>query len=64
VLSVSLAATTTEVEEDVDDGPLGVLAECPTAATTKVEEDVDGGPPGPVSRYVVVFTKKDIGSNR
>jgi hypothetical protein len=35
---------TTEVE-DVNGGPLGVLAAGPTATTTEVE-DVDGGPLG------------------
>jgi hypothetical protein len=36
---------TTEVEEDVDGGPLGVLSLSPTVATTEVKENVDGGPP-------------------
>jgi hypothetical protein len=45
-------------------GPRGVLTECPAAATIEVEEDVDGGPPGPISQYVVVSGKKDIGSNK
>jgi hypothetical protein len=42
---VGLTAATTEVEEDVDGGPLGVLPVSPTASTPEVEEDVDGGAP-------------------
>jgi hypothetical protein len=42
VLSTSSAATTTEVEEDVDRGPLGVLLVGPAVATTEVKEDIDG----------------------
>jgi hypothetical protein len=41
---VSPAASTTEVEKDVDGGPLGVLLAGPTAATTEVVEDIDGRP--------------------
>jgi hypothetical protein len=38
---------TTEVEEDVNGGPLGGMLPVGLAvATIKVEEDVDGGPPG------------------
>jgi hypothetical protein len=44
MLSISLAAATTEVEEDVDGGPLGGAGRSPAASTTEVEEDVDGGP--------------------
>jgi hypothetical protein len=44
LLSGFPAAATTDVE-DVDDGPLGVLAAGPAAATTDVEY-IDGGPPG------------------
>jgi hypothetical protein len=40
---------TTEVEEDVNGGPLGVLPASPAAATTKIEEDIDGGPLGVAS---------------
>jgi hypothetical protein len=36
---------TTEVEEDIDGGPLGVLSAGLAAATTEVEKDIDGGPP-------------------
>jgi hypothetical protein len=39
------AASTTDVEDNVDGGPLGVLSTV-AASTTEVEEDVDGGPPG------------------
>jgi hypothetical protein len=43
LLSDPIAATT-EVEEDVDDEPLGgVLPVGPTTATTEVEEDINGG---------------------
>jgi hypothetical protein len=45
---VGPTASTTEVEEDVDDGPLGALPVGPAASTTKDEEYVDGGPPGGV----------------
>jgi hypothetical protein len=44
VLSVFSVAATTEVEEDVDGGPLGVLSVFSAMATTKVEGYVDGGP--------------------
>jgi hypothetical protein len=45
---MSLAASTIEVEDDVDVGPLGgrALPAGPTASTTEVEGDVDGRPPG------------------
>jgi hypothetical protein len=46
VLSLGPVATTIEVEEDVDAGPLGVLAAGLAVATTKVEEDIDGAPLG------------------
>jgi hypothetical protein len=46
VLSLVLAAATTEVDENVDGGPWEVLPRARTAATTEVDEDVDGGPPG------------------
>jgi hypothetical protein len=42
---VGPAASTTEVEDDVDDGPLGALSAGPAASTTEFEDDVDGGPP-------------------
>jgi hypothetical protein len=45
VLPAGPTTTTTEVEEDVDGGPLGALPADPVAATTEVEEDIDGGPP-------------------
>jgi hypothetical protein len=37
-------AATTEAEEDINGGPLGVLLVGPVAATTAVEESIDGGP--------------------
>jgi hypothetical protein len=46
---VGSAASTTEVEEDVDDGPLGVLSMGLTASTTEVDEDIDDGPRAGVS---------------
>jgi hypothetical protein len=49
---VGLVAATTEVVEDVDDGPLGVLPAGSTVATTKVVEDIDGGPPEGYDRWV------------
>jgi hypothetical protein len=36
---------TTEVDEDVDGGSLGMLPGAPTIATTEIDEDVDGRPP-------------------
>jgi hypothetical protein len=51
VLSVFSAASTTEVEEDIDVTPLGVLSLFLSAATTEVEEDIDGRPPGGCCRY-------------
>jgi hypothetical protein len=41
---VGPATGTTEADEDVDGGPLGVLPTGPTTATTEFEEDVNGGP--------------------
>jgi hypothetical protein len=52
VLCAGPAAATTEVEGDVDGGPLGVLLAGPVVATTEVEKDVDGGPPGRCCRQV------------
>jgi hypothetical protein len=47
VLSVSPAAVTTEVEEDIDDGaPWEVLPESLAVVTIEVEEDIDGRPLG------------------
>jgi hypothetical protein len=47
VLPGAPIATTTEVDEDVDDGPpWDVLLGTPAAATTEVDDNVDGGPPG------------------
>jgi hypothetical protein len=43
---VGPAVATTEVEEDVDGKPLGVLQEAPVASTTDVEENFDDRPPG------------------
>jgi hypothetical protein len=45
VLLIFSAAATTEVEEDVDGGPLGGAGRSPVATTTEDEKDVDGGPP-------------------
>jgi hypothetical protein len=45
VLPVGSAASTTEVEEDVDGGTLGVLPMGLTASTIEVDEDIDDGPP-------------------
>jgi hypothetical protein len=45
VLSVSPMMVTTEVIEEVNGGPLGVLLAGPVAATTE-DVDVDGGPFG------------------
>jgi hypothetical protein len=44
-LPVGPAASTTEVEDDFDDGPPGVLSAGPAVSTTEFEDDVDGGPP-------------------
>jgi hypothetical protein len=44
-LSVGSAASTTEVEDDVDGRPPGALPVGPVASTTEVEDNVDGGPP-------------------
>jgi hypothetical protein len=41
---MSPAVATTEVEEDVDGGPLGVLSASPAATTTVAKENIDGGP--------------------
>jgi hypothetical protein len=50
---VGLAASTIEVEEDVNGGPpYGVLSVGLAASTIEVEEDVDGGPPGRHCRQV------------
>jgi hypothetical protein len=44
---VGLAASTTNVEDDIDGGsPRGALSVGPAASTTDVEDDVDGGPLG------------------
>jgi hypothetical protein len=43
---VGPTASTTDVEDDVDGGPLGALPAGPIASTTEVQEDIDGGPPG------------------
>jgi hypothetical protein len=43
---VDPTAATTEVVEDVDGRPPGVLPADPVAATTKVKLDVDSGLPG------------------
>jgi hypothetical protein len=53
-LSVGLAASTAEVEEDINGGTPGggVLPAGLTASTTNVEDDVDGGPPGVHCRWV------------
>jgi hypothetical protein len=69
VLPGAPVATTTKVDEDVDDGPpWDVLLRAPIAATTEVDDDVDGGPPwevllGAASSYVVIPAKKVVGGN-
>jgi hypothetical protein len=52
VLSTGPVAATTEVEEDVNGRPLGVLPVGLAMATTEVEEDVDGRPPNMCCQWV------------
>jgi hypothetical protein len=54
---VGPTTATTEVEEDVDGGPLGVLPVGPTASTPEVEEDVDGGAPDGDRRAFTINVK-------
>jgi hypothetical protein len=49
---MGLTAATTEVEEHINGGPLGVLPVGQVEATTKDEEDVDGGPLGEYCQQV------------
>jgi hypothetical protein len=51
VLLVGPAASTTEVEEDVDGWPLEALSAALAVSTTKDEKDIDGGPLGGASGF-------------
>jgi hypothetical protein len=63
-------ASTTEVEDIIDGGPLGALLVGPVASTTEVEEDLDGGPLGalPVGSAAhtlrVQYQAKQAGTSR
>jgi hypothetical protein len=57
-LLVGPAASTTNVEDDIDGGPLGVLPMGSVVSTIDVEEDVDGGPWGKLPAGPVASTTK------
>jgi hypothetical protein len=43
---VGPAESSTDVQDDVNGGPLGALPVGSAASTTDVEDAIDGGPPG------------------
>jgi hypothetical protein len=62
VLSSGPAAAITIVEDDVDDGALGVLLVGLVAATIEVEEDIDGGIVPPLGVPIPSFDQTHMDS--